>query len=166
MKEKKFNYSMDEIQGVYDDINTMFALEGLSEDDDPEDDVDDDTDDIEEDEFDKEIDNDEDPAEDEDDEYDDVVENVGISHMDDFLTADEEDTEMLMQTGNAVEAAFGLDIEPPEPKSKVDPDDMNSSVRIKDFVSVLDPRPDFEERSASDILDLFEDTYLKDDDDE
>lgn len=172
MKEKKFNYSMDEIQGIYDDINTMFALEGLSEDDeddledyDPEDDVDDDTDDIDEEEdYDKEIDDDEDPAEEEDDEYDDVVENVGISHMDDFLTADEEDTEMLMQTNNAVEAAFGLDFDPPEPKTKVDPDDMNSSRRIKDFVSVLDPRPDFEERSASDILDLFEDTYLKDDD--
>lgn len=173
MKEKKFNYSMDEIQGIYDDINTMFALEGLSEDDeddledyDPEDDVDDDTDDIDEEDYDKEIDDDEDPAEEEDDEYDDVVENVGISHMDDFLTADEEDTEMLMQTNNAVEAAFGLDFDPPEPKTKVDPDDMNSSIRIKDFVSVLDPRPDFEERSASDILDLFEDTYLKDDDDE
>lgn len=173
MKEKKFNYSMDEIRGIYSDINNMFALEGLSEDDeddledyDPEDDVDDDYEgeDDEDEDFDKEIDGDEDPAEEEDDEYDDVVENVGISHMDDFLTMDEEDTELFMQTDNAIEATFGLDFDPPEPATKVDPADMNPPVRIKDFVSVLDPRPDFEERSASDILDLFEDTYLKDDD--
>lgn len=168
MKDKKFNYSMDEIQGIYSDINTMFALEGLSEEEeedlddyDPEDDYDGDIDDDED--LDAEIDGDSDPAEEEDDEYDDVVENVGISNMSEFLTIDEEDMEAFIQASNAVEAAFGIDIEPDAPPpTRIDPDDKNTSVRIKDFVSVLDPRPDFEDKSVSDILDAFEETYLDD----
>lgn len=169
MKDKKFNYSMDEIQGIYSDINTMFALEGLSEEEeedlddyDPEDDYDGDIDEDED--LDAEIDGDSDPAEEEDDEYDDVVENVGISNMGEFLTIDEEDMEAFIQASNAVEAAFGIDIEPDSPPpTRIDPDDRNTSVRIKDFVSVLDPRPDFEDKSVSDILDVFEETYLDDD---
>ena len=174
--EKNFNYSMDEIKNVYSSINDMFALEGLSEDDeddlddyDPEDDIDDvdDDDDVDEDEDEgdeSEIDDDYDPAEDEDDEYDDVVENVGIANMSDFLTIDEMDVEDLIKTDiaeAAVEAVFGApdDINPA-------PADKNTSVRIKDFVSVLDPRPDFEDKSADDILDAFEDEFLYDEDDE
>lgn len=170
MKDKKFNYSMDEIQGIYSDINTMFALEGLSEEEeedlddyDPEDDYDGDIDEDDDEDLDAEIDGDSDPAEEEDDEYDDVVENVGLSNMSEFLTIDEEDMEAFIQASNAVEAAFGIDIEPDSPPpTRIDPDDRNTSVRIKDFVSVLDPRPDFEDKSVSDILDVFEETYLDD----
>lgn len=167
--DKKFNYTMDEIKSVYDGINDLFALESLSEDDeddlddyDPENDIDRDDDDID-DNDDSEIDDDSDPAEDEDDEYDDVVENVGIANMDDFLSIEVEDIEDLIKADiaqEALEAVFGIDDEDninPAPK------DTNSAVRIKDFVSVLDPRPDFEDKSVDDILDVFEDEYLNDD---
>ena len=166
--EKKFNYTMDEINDIYSGINDAFALEGLSEDEeddlddyDPEDDDLDDIDDDDEDE--EEYDDDDDPAEDEDDEYDDVVENVGISNMEELLTIDELDIEDLIKADiaqEALEAAFGV----PEDNIHPAPDDKNASVRIKDFVSVLDPRPDYEDKSADDILDLFEDEFLKDDD--
>ena len=168
--DKKFNYTMDEIKSVYDGINDMFALEGLSEDEeddlddyDPENDIDRDDDDVDEYVDDSEIDDDSDPAEEEDDEYDDVVEHVGIDNMEEFLTIEEMDIEDLIQTNiaqEALEAAFGVDEDDninPEPKDK------NSSVRIKDFVSVLDPRPDYEDKSADDILDIFEDEFLKED---
>lgn len=168
--DKKFNYTMDEIRGIYSDINSMFAMEALSEDDeddleeyDPEDDIDDDIDDDDDDEYDAEIDDDSDPAEDEDDEYDDVVENVGISNMIDFLSEDEQDIEDFIKTNrafDALEASFGI----PDDAVVTNPEDKNSSVRIKDFVSVLDPRPDYEDKSADDILDLFEDEFLNDDD--
>lgn len=167
--EKKFNYTMDEIKGIYSGINDAFALEGLSEDDeddlddyDPEDDDLDDV--IDDDDDEEEYEDDEDPAEDEDDEYDDVVENVGISNMEELLTIDEMDIEDLIKTDiaqEALEAAFGV----PEDNIHPAPDDKNASVRIKDFVSVLDPRPDYEDKSADDILDLFEDEFLNDDDD-
>jgi hypothetical protein len=175
MADKKFNYTMDEIKSVYNGINDMFAMEGLSEDEeddledyDPEDDIDRDDDDEDEYIDDSEIDDDSDPAEDEDDEYDDVVENVGIANMEEFLSIDELDVEDLIRTNiaqEAIESAFGVDTDDddninPEPKDK------NGAVRIKDFVSVLDPRPDFEDKSADDILDIFEDEFLNDDDDE
>lgn len=166
--EKKFNYTMDEIKDIYSGINDAFALEGLSEDDeddlddyDPEDD---DLDDVIDDDDEEEYEDDEDPAEDEDDEYDDVVENVGISNMEELLNIDEMDIEDLIKTDiaqEALEAAFGV----PEDNIHPAPDDKNASVRIKDFVSVLDPRPDYEDKSADDILDLFEDEFLNDEDD-
>ena len=168
--DKKFNYTMDEIKSVYDGINDMFALEGLSEDEeddlddyDPENDIDRDDDDVDEYVDDSEIDDDSDPAEEEDDEYDDVVEHVGIDNMEEFLTIEEMEIEDLIHTNiaqEALEAAFGVDEDDninPEPKDK------NTSVRIKDFVSVLDPRPDYEDKSADDILDIFEDEFLKED---
>jgi hypothetical protein len=168
--DKKFNYTMDEIKSVYNGINDIFAMEGLSEDDeddlddyDPEDDIDRDDDDVDEYVDDSEIDDDSDPAEDEDDEYDDVVEHVGIDNMEEFLSIDEEDAEDLMKANvaqDALEATFGID----EDNINPEPKDKNSAVRIKDFVSVLDPRPDFEDKSVDDILDVFEDEFINDDD--
>lgn len=172
MADKKFNYTMDEIKSVYNGINSAFALEGLSEDEeddlddyDPEDDIDREDDDEDEYVDDSEVDDDFDPAEDEDDEYDDVVEHVGIDNMEELLSIDEIDAEDLIKTNiaqEALEAAFGVDTDNIRPE----PDDMNGAVRIKDFVSVLDPRPDFENASADDILDLFEDEFLNDDDED
>lgn len=167
--DKKFNYTSEDMETVYATITDSFALEGLTEDDeddlddyDPEDDDLDDV--IDDDDDEEEYEDDEDPAEDEDDEYDDVVENVGISNMEDLLSIDEMDIEDLIKANiaqEALEAAFGV----PEDNIDPAPDDRNSSVRIKDFVSVLDPRPDFEDKSADDILDLFEDEFLNDEDD-
>ena len=195
--QKKFNYSNEEVDSIFDGITDMFALEGLSEDEeddlddyDPESDIDDDIDDDEDDddiaededddyddvedddeieddgsEYDVEIDDDADPAEDEDDEYDDVVENVGINNMNEFLTADEmaaEDEFMLNETEAALEAAFGIDTDATHMPNDIAARDKNESVRIKDFVSVLDPRPDFEDTTADDILDLFDDDEFED----
>jgi hypothetical protein len=193
--QKKFNYTNDEVESIFDGINDMFALEGLSEseeedlddydpesdydgdideDDDDDDDIaedeDDDYDDVESDsedddddddgDYDSDIDGDSDPAEDEDDDYDDVVENVGISNMNEFLTADEmaaEDDMMLEITEAAIEASFGIDTDATKMPNDIASHDKNESVRIKDFVSVLDPRPDYEDKTADDILDLFDD---------
>ena len=190
--QKKFNYTNDEVESIFDGINDMFALEGLSEseeedlddydpesdydgdidedddDDDIAEDEDDDYDDVESDgedddddgDYDSDIDGDSDPAEDEDDDYDDVVENVGISNMNEFLTADEmaaEDDMMLEITEAAIEASFGIDTDATKMPNDIASHDKNESVRIKDFVSVLDPRPDYEDKTADDILDLFDD---------
>lgn len=107
--EKKFNYSSDDMNNIYDGINNLFALEALSEDE--EDDLDDydpekDSDeDIDDDIDDSEIDDDSDPAEDEDDEYDDVVEHVGIDNLEELLSVDELIAEDLMKAA-AVESSI------------------------------------------------------------
>lgn len=205
-KEKKFNYTEDEINSVYNRINELFAMEDIEADgaeevddnevvydevpiDNYEDDVDDDYDDEDEDddlddddcdddeccgecdgeccEYDEDIDGDEDPAEDEDDEYDDVVEGVGISCMDEFTSVEVDEYEDLLRAEIAQEeisAVLESNDDKVADKDTVYLSDRDTLVRVKDFVSVLDPRPDYEDKSANDILDAFENEYLDEDD--
>ena len=153
--DKKFNYSKKDMDQIYSGINSLFALEALSEDEeddledyDPENDSDEDIDD---DDYDEEIDGDTDPAEDEDDEYDDVVEHIGIDNMEEFLSADELDAEDLMvarAVESAIDVAFAKSVVDQEHSVKFEDDDADDIYGI-----------DFSDDDLKDD-ELFDDDYF------
>lgn len=171
----------DECEGCDDAADECDEDDDEDYDEDDEDDYEDEVNDTDpDDEYDPEIDDDEDPAEDDDDEYDDVVESAGMANLEDiidpieFTTAHEA---WLEETYRALDIAMEdaddtINSDEPTPKSDDDDgdgiaDDLeNRSVKVKQFNTVFDKDPDFENESAADVLGIFDDDEYDEDDDD